>query len=182
MTFNEAKQKMNDALGHLKGELAQIRTGRASSALVSDIEVDAYDSKLMVKELGQITTPEPTVIIISPWDKSIITNIVGGITRANIGLVPTVDGDVVRIVIPPLTTERRDQFIKKMHEILEKFRVEIRQVRHQYLETVRADKQGGKISEDDEERQKHEIQKLHDEYIEAIEVAGKNKEEQLREV
>src|SRR3989338_10102678 len=182
MTLSEVQLRMQQSIDHLKGELAQIRTGRANSALVADIEVDAYDSKLTVKELGQISTPEPNVIIIAPWDKSILTNIVGGITKANIGLTPNVDCDLVRIIIPQLTAERREQFIKQMHETLEKFRVEVRQVRHQYLEGLRADKQGGKISEDDEESGKHEIQKLHDEYIEAIEVAGKNKEEQLREV
>ncbi len=182
MTIEEARQKMNDTVSYLKSELAQIRTGRANSALVSDIEVDAYGSKLKVKELGQITTPETNVILIAPWDKSIITNIVGGITKANIGVTPTVDGDIVRIVIPPLTAERREQFIKQMHDILEKFRVEIRQIRHEYIESIRLLKQSAEISEDDEEREKHAIQELHDEYIEAIEVAGKNKEEQLKEV
>jgi len=182
MTISDAQTRLDDVITHLKNELSRIRTGRASSALVADISVDAYDSKLTVKELGQISTPEPNIIVIAPWDKSIITNIVGGITKANIGLAPTVDGDLVRIVIPPLTAQRREQLIKQMHESLEKFRVEVRQVRHSYLEGVKADKQNGKISEDDEERQKHEIQKLHDEYIEAIEIAGKNKEEQLREV
>jgi len=182
MTTDEARVRFDEVISHLKNELAQIRTGRANSALVSEIQIDAYESKLMVKELGQISTPEPNVIVIAPWDKSVITNIVGGITKASIGLMPTVDGDIIRIVIPPLTAERREQFIKQMHEILERFRVEIRHVRHQFLESVKVDRHGGKISEDDEERDKHEIQKLHDEYIEAIEVAGKNKEEQLREV
>lgn len=173
---------MNDAISHLKGELAQIRTGRASASLVSDIMVEAYNSKMMVKELAQITTPEPAVILISPWDKSIITNIVGGITKANIGLNPVVDGDLVRIVIPPLTTERREQFIKQMRQILEKYRVEIRQIRHQYIEELRAKKQSGEIGEDEEKRHENELQRLHNEFIEAIEVAGKVKEEQLREV
>ena len=90
---------MNDAISHLKGELAQIRTGRASASLVSDIMVEAYNSKMMVKELAQITTPEPAVILISPWDKSIITNIVGGISKANIGLNGVVDGDLIRIAM-----------------------------------------------------------------------------------
>src|SRR3989344_3431914 len=148
--LDEATQKMQVAIGHLKTELAQIRTGRANVSLVSDISVDAYDSKLMIKELGQITTPEPTVLLISPWDKSIITNIVGGIAKANIGLNAVVDGDLVRIVIPPLTAERREQFIRQMHTILEKYRVEIRQIRH--------------------------------EFIEILEVAGKVKEKELRQV
>ena len=180
--LDEATQKMQVAIGHLKTELAQIRTGRANVSLVSDIPVDAYDSKLMIKELGQITTPEPTVLLISPWDKSIITNIVGGIAKANIGLNAVVDGDLVRIVIPPLTAERREQFIKQMHAILEKYRVEIRQIRHEFIEKLRGKKQSGEIGEDEEKRQAQELQKLHDEFIEAIEVAGKAKEEELRQV
>lgn len=182
MDINQAQQKMQGAIEHLRGELAQIRTGRASSALVSDIIVDAYNDKLTVKELAQITTPEPHVILISPWDKSIITNIVGGITRANVGLNAVVDGDLIRIAIPPLTAERREQFIKQMHGILEKYRVEIRQIRHEFIEEVRKQKQAGDIGEDDQKRHEHEIQKLHDEFVEAIEVAGKHKEGQLREV
>ena len=182
MTLAEVQTKIQGALEHLKGELAQIRTGRANSALVADITVEAYDSKLTVKEMAQITTPEPHVILISPWDKSIITNIVGGIAKANIGLNGVVDGDLIRIVIPPLTSERREQFIKQMHGILEKYRVEIRQIRHQQIEELRAKKQSGEIGEDEEKRHENELQKLHDEFIEAIEVSGKAKEEQLREV
>ena len=180
--LDEATQKMQVAIGHLKTELAQIRTGRANVSLVSDISVDAYDSKLMIKELGQITTPEPTVLLISPWDKSIITNIVGGIAKANIGLNAVVDGDLVRIVIPPLTAERREQFIRQMHTILEKYRVQIRQIRHAFIEKLRGKKQSGEIGEDEEKRQKVEVQKLHDEFIEVIEVAGKVKEKELRQV
>lgn len=182
MNLDKAQLRMQQAIEHLKQELAQIRTGRANSALVSDIIVDAYNDKLMVKELGQITTPEPAVILISPWDKSILTNIVGGITKANIGLNPVVDGDLIRIVIPPLTAERREQFIKQMHGTIEKYKVEIRQIRHEYIEALRATKQSGEIGEDEEKRHMNEIQKLHDEFVEAVEVAGRHKEEQLREV
>ena len=182
MDINSARQKMNDALGHLKSDLAQIRTGRANAALVSDILVDAYDSKMMVKELAQITAPEPSVILISPWDKSIITNLVGGITKANVGLNPVIDGDLIRIVLPPLTAERREEFIKQMHSLLEKYRVEIRQIRHEARETLQAQKANGELGEDDEKRQQEQLQKIHDEFIELIEVAGKNKEEELRQV
>lgn len=182
MNLDEAKQKMSVALSHLKGELAQIRTGRANPALVSDIAVDAYDTKMMVKELAQITAPEPTVLLVSPWDKSILTNIAGGIEKANIGLNPVIEGDLIRIVIPPLTAERRQQFIKQMHGILEKYRVEIRQIRHEFVEYARSQKQKGEISEDDLKRKVDDVQEFHDEFIEAIEVAGKAKEEQLREV
>lgn len=182
MDISGARQKMQDATFHLKGELAQIRTGRANAALVSDISVEVYATKMMVKELAQITAPEPHVLLVSPWDKSIITNIVGGISKANVGLNPVVDGDLIRIVIPPLTAERREEFIKQMHSILEKYRVEVRQIRHEAREFLQGEKEGGNIGEDEEKRQMEQLQKLHDEFMEVIEVAGKNKEDELRQV
>lgn len=182
MDINEIRSKMADAVTRLKAELTQIRTGRANSSLVSDIMVDAYDSKMMVKELANITAPEPHVILISPWDKSIITNIAGGITSANIGINPVVDGELIKISIPPLTTERREEFIKQMHQTLEKFKVQIRQVRHEFVEQVKNNKTAGEVSEDDAIRQQGDIQKVHDEFIEAIDVAGKAKEAELREI
>lgn len=180
--LNQARARMQDAIGHLKGELAQIRTGRANVALVSDIPVEVYATKMKVRELAAISAPEPTVLLVSPWDKSIITNVVGGIARANIGLNPVVDGDLIRIVIPPLTSERRDQIIRQMHSILEKYRVEIRQIRHEARESLQSLKQSGDISEDEEARLQLELQKMHDEFIEVVEVAGKVKEQELREV
>ena len=182
MDLSNAQKIMQDAIGHLKTELSQIRTGRANASLVSDILVDVYNTKMMVKELAQITTPEPAVILVSPYDKSIITNVVGGITKANVGLNPVIDGDLIRIVIPPLTAERREEFIKQMHVILEKYRVEVRQVRHEVREEIKSKEDVGEISEDDEKRLGEQLQKLHDEYIEAIEVAGGVKEEELRQV
>lgn len=182
MNLDEVQGKMQAAIDHLKGELAQIRTGRATPTLVSDILVEAYNSKMMVKELAQITAPEPTILLISPWDKSIITNIVGGIVKANIGLNPTIDGDVVRITIGMLTSERREQLVKQMHSILEKYRVEVRRIRHEYIEELREQRKTGQIGEDEEKRLSSEIQKQHDRFIEMIEVVGKLKEEQIREV
>ena len=182
MDLSSAQKKMQDAIGHLKTELSQIRTGRANASLVSDILVEVYNTKMMVKELAQISTPEPAVILVSSYDKSIITNIVGGITKANVGLNPVVDGDLIRIVIPPLTSERREEFIKQMHSILEKYRVEIRQIRHETREELKNEKASGAVSEDEEKRQGEALQKLHDEYIEMIEVAGKNKETELMNI
>src|SRR5437899_133491 len=145
MNLDDVKSRMQNALTHLKNDLAQIRTGRATPTLVTDILVDAYGSKMMVKELAQVTAPEPTVLLVSPWDKSIITNVVGGITKANLGLNPVIDGDLIRIVIPALTVERREQFIKQMHQTLEKYRVEIRQIRHEYKEQLEKDEKSGTI-------------------------------------
>jgi len=177
MDLSTVQKKMEDAVAHLRGELAQIRTGRANASLVSDIAVDAYNTKMVVKELAQITAPEPTVLLISPWDKSIITNIIGGISKANIGLNAVADRDLVRIVIPPLTSERREEFIKQMHGLLEKYKVEIRQIRHETREAIKEEK-----DEDEVKRLEEQLQKLHDEYVEAIEVAGEAKEAELRQV
>ena len=182
MNLDDTRLRMQQAIVHLGGELAQIRTGRAAPSLVSDIQVDAYNTKMKVKELAQITAPEPNILLVSPWDKSIITNIAGGIAKSNIGINPVVDGDLIRIVIPSLTFERRGQFIRQMHQILEKYRVEIRQIRHEFREMLLAQMKAGEISEDDEKHKGVELQKLHDEYIEVIEVEGKTKEEELRQV
>lgn len=182
MDLSSAQTKMQDAITHLKGELSQIRTGRANASLVSDIICEVYNTKMMVKELAQISTPEPAIILISPFDKSIITNVVGGIAKSNIGLNGVIDGDIIRIVIPPLSTERREEFVKQMHGILEKYRVQVRQVRHETREELKAMKESGTLSEDEEVRQQEQLQKLHDEYIDAIEVAGRAKEEELRQI
>lgn len=180
--LDEVRAKMQAAIGHLKTDLAQIKTGRANSSLVSDILVDAYDTKMMVKELANISTPEPHIILISPWDKSIVTNITGGIAKASAGLNPVVDGELIKISIPPLTAERREEFVKQMHQTLEKYRVQIRQVRQETREDLKSKKESGDISEDDEKRQEEELQRIHDEFIEAIEVAGEAKAEELRQV
>lgn len=182
MNLEEIRVKMQMAIGHLKTDLAQIRTGRATSSLVSDIAVDAYNTKMMVKELANISTPEAHIILISPWDKAIITNIASGITKASAGLNPVIDGELVRISIPPLTAERREQFIKQMHQTLEAYRVQIRQIRHEAREELKKQKEDGDLGEDDEKRKEEELQKLHDEFIELIEVTGEAKEEELRQV
>lgn len=180
--LDEVRVKMQTAIGHLKTDLAQIRTGRATSSLVSDIIVDAYNTKMMVKELANISTPEAHIILISPWDKTIITNISGGITKASAGLNPVIDGELIRINIPPLTAERREQFVKQMHQTLETYRVQIRQIRHEAREDLKKQEEDGDIGEDEEKRKEEELQKLHDEFVEIIEVAGEAKAEELRQV
>ncbi|MBI4037827.1 ribosome recycling factor [Candidatus Curtissbacteria bacterium] len=180
--IGDIEERMQKAVSHLREELAQIRTGRATPSLVADIIVDAYNSKMTVKELAQITAPEPNIILISPWDKSIITSISGGIVKSNLGFNPVVDGDLIRINIPALTAERREQFIKQMHGILEKYRVEVRQIRHEFVEKAKAAEENKEIGEDELERQKNEIQKIHDKYIGQVDEAGETKESQLREI
>lgn len=182
--LDTAGQRMQSALDHLKSDLAQIRTGRATPALVEKVMVDVYSGtqKLTIEELGQITAPDPSHLVISPWDKTIIDEISSGIAKANLGISPVVDNDLIRISIPPLTEERRKEFIKLLHQALEKYRVEIRQIRHDQLEELRNQKDDGQISEDDFIRQQKILQQEVDKYIEKIDLMGKNKEEELLQV
>lgn len=178
----EIKNRMQTALEHLKDELVQIRTGRATPNLVADIEVEAYNAKMTVKELAQITAPDPTSILVSPWDKTILATLANGISKANLGFNPVVDGEIIRISVPSLTTERREAFIKQMHQILEKYKVEVRHIRHEFMEKVKEQEKNGEFGEDEAKRQEELVQKIHDEFIGLVESLGKAKEEQLREV
>ncbi len=181
MFLDTAKTKMQNAITHLKAELAQIRTGRATPALIEKVAIDVYggSQRLTIEELGQITVPDPQQLLVTPWDKSIVEEIAQGLFKANLGLNPIVDGDQIRLTVPPLTEERRLELIKLMHTILEKYRIEVRRIRQEVRESLKAAKDAGEIGEDEEKRLENELQKLHDEFMEAIEVAGKAKEEQL---
>ena len=182
--IEKAKLRMQKAIEHLKGELAQIRTGRATPALVENLKVDVYagSQKLTIKELGAISVPEPQELVVSPWDKTIISEITSGIAAANIGLTPVVDGELIRIKIPPLTNERRKDFIRQLHQKLELYRVEIRQIRHEVLEEIRKKKNSGEISEDEAERSEKQLQETVTEFIEKIDLLGEQKEKDIMSV
>src|SRR4051794_18212363 len=130
------KQKITKVLDVLKGDLATIRTGRAAPALVENVVITAYggSAKLRVMELGTVTAADAQTLVITPFDKSTINDIQKGIQDANIGLSPASDGNVIRIVIPPLTQERREELIKGMKHKLENGRIMVRQVRHEAME------------------------------------------------
>lgn len=182
--LEEAKTRMQKAIEHLRAELAQIRTGRATPALIEKVAVDVYGSSqhLTIEELGQITVPDPQHLVVAPWDKSIVEEIAHGIAKANLGLTPVVDNDLIRLAVPALTEERRQELIKLMHAKIEKYRVEIRQIRQDVVSDLREKKETGELSEDEMARLQKELQEAVDTYIEEIEVLGKHKEEQLHEV
>ena len=183
MQLEEAKQRMEKATAVLKGELSKIRTSRATPALIEDVKVTLYnDQQLTVKEVATINTPEANQLLLNPWDKSIIGDLSSQIQKANLGLTPVVEGEQIRITIPPLTEERRKEFIKGMSQTLEKFRVEIRQVRHNMMQDLKHQKESGKIGEDEEARFSKELQTAVDKKIEEIDELGKKKEAELLEV
>lgn len=170
----DSKKNMEKALEHLKGEFAKMRVGRAQTAMVDGVRVDAYGNSMTLKEVAAIAIPDAKTIAISPWDRGLFNDIEKGILAANLGLTPVNDGKVIRINLPPLTEERRKEFVKQIKKEGEDAKVAVRNLRRDGLEAVK--KQDA--SEDQQRRTQDEMQKLTDHYIKEIDklVDAKSKE------
>ena len=175
------KDKLQKVLNVLGDDLATIRTGKATPALVENVIVTAYDgtAKLKVQELATIGTADNQTLIVTPFDQSTIHDIQKGIEAANIGLSPIVDSTVLRISLPPLSQERRQELIKVMKQKLENGKIQVRQVRHEMIEDMKKDYEG---REDDIKRLEKEVQKIVDETVETIDEWGKKKEQELLQI
>jgi len=163
--INDAEVRMKKTLNFLKRELANIHTGRATPHMVEDIKVSAYDSELPIKQVATISIPEPRLIIISPWDKSLLTEIERTIQRANIGINPQNDGQVIRLVVPPLSEERRRSMVDLVKRITEQHRVALRNIRRDVIDKLRKMKKEGELSEDDAKRLEKQVDDLTKDYI-----------------
>lgn len=161
------------------GDMATIRTGRAKPDLVSGIEILAYGQRMKLFELASVTAPDPSTIMIAPWDKSVLKDIEKGILLSELSLTPNVSSDIIRINIPPLTQERRTDFVKLLHQKVESGRVMARQVRQEIKEEIDRLKDAAGVSEDDIDRLLEQLQKVLDEYMLKIEMMGKKKEEEI---
>ncbi|MEX1063825.1 MAG: ribosome recycling factor [Candidatus Paceibacterota bacterium] len=177
--MNQKKESFEGALHFYKEDIATIRTGRATPALVEDILVDYYGQKMRVKELASISTPEPRTVVIQPWDKGAVEPITGAIRKSDIGLSPVVDGEIIRLNIPPLTEERRKEFIKVLKQKTEETRVKIRRIREEIWDKIQRMEKEGEIREDDKFKGKEDLQKMVDEYNSKIEEMEKKKEGEL---
>lgn len=175
---------MQKALLVLKEDLATIRTGRATPALVENVVISAYEGTqtLKLKEMATITTEGPKMIVVAPFDPTVIKDIEKGVNSANLGFTATVDGNIIRILLPLLTTERRDEFIKLAYQKIEGGRVLVRQVRHDVMAVLKRRMEAHEINEDDKKRSEKEIQSVTDEIMAEIEIIRKNKEEELMQV
>jgi ribosome recycling factor len=174
----EAEEKMTKTEQVVQHEFVGMRTGRASPVLVENIMVEAYGSHMRIRELAGITTPEARVLMISPWDVSTVHPIEKAILKSNLGVTPTVQGKIIRLVLPELSQERRHDMVKIVRKMTEDGRVAIRHVRRDAIEAVKKETKGGGIAEDQEEGAEKEIQKLTDTYIAKIDahLAAKEKE------
>lgn len=175
------KKRIDKVLEILKGDLATIRTGRATPSLVENITINAYggSAKLKVMELATISTSDNHTLVVTPFDMATIHELQKGIEAANVGFFPAIDGTLLRISIPPLSQDRREELIKAMKHKLENGKIMVRQVRHDAMEDIKKEYEG---IEDDIKRLEKDVQRLVDETIETIESIGKQKEAELLQI
>lgn len=177
--INATKQRMEKAIASLRAELAKFRTGRASAALLDGIKVDAYGSPMPVNQVGTVSVPESRLLVISPWDKTLIGEIEKAILKSDLGLNPSNDGKVVRIPIPPLNDERRKELSRHVHKMTEEARNHVRTVRRDANDKLKRMLRDHQISEDDEKRALAEVQKTTDEHVKAIDELQHRKDAEL---
>src|SRR6266571_896815 len=174
--YVEVNKRMNAALEHVRHELAGVRSGRASVAILDSVQVDAYGTRVPLNQVAGLSVPEPTLIVAQPFDPSQLTAIEKAIRASDLGLNPSNDGKVVRVPIPALTEERRKDLSRHVHKLAEEGRNAVRQVRRDANERLKKLLKDHKISEDDERKGLDEIQKLTDAFVKHIDEAQKKKD------
>jgi ribosome recycling factor len=176
--MNDIKRRMQGAIASLKQELSGLRTGRASTALVEHVQVEAYGNTMPLNQLATISVPEPRALHVQVWDRSMVHAVEKAISAANLGLTPSTDGQVLKLRIPELNEERRKEIVKVAHKYAETARIAVRHVRRDGLDLLKRLEKEHEISEDDEKRQAGDVQKATDATIADVEkmLAGKEKE------
>lgn len=180
--LKDAETRMHGAIQSLTDDLAAIRTGRASPALVEKLSIEYYGSPTPLMQLASISVPEPRSLMIKPFDQSTLKNIERAIQSSDLGLNPNSDGKVIHLNLPPLTEDRRRGLVKQVHGRLEEARVAIRNIRRDVHNDMREYEKEKLITEDDLKRGEEELQKLTDRYIEEVAKHGQNKEKEIMEV
>ncbi len=179
---DEACEGMEKAIRSLKAELQKIRTGRASVALLDGIQVEYYGTPTPLNQLANLSTPDPRLIVVSPYDKGAIGDIEKAIMKADLGLSPSSDGKVVRVPVPPLTEERRKELVRSVKKRVEDGKVAVRNVRRDVQDRIRKLERSSDISEDDARRAQGDLQKTTDNAVADIDEVSKRKEEEVLSV
>ena len=179
--IKDADEHMAHALEALKREYSLIRTGRANPAILDRVVVEYYDDRVPIKQVATIGAPEPRLLTITPWDKAVIKKIIDAITSSDLGLNPMSDGNLIRVPIPQLTTERRRELAKGVAKKAEECRISMRNIRREVIDKLRALEKSGTISEDDLRRNQEQVQKITDAHIEQIAAVEKVKEHEVME-
>ena len=178
-TVEDAKRRMEEALDALRREFATVRTGKATPALLDTVRVEAYGSKLPVNQVATVNTPEHTLIVVQPYDKSLIGEIERAILTADLGLNPANDGNVIRVPIPPLNEERRKEYVKILHKMAEEGRVSIRHARRTVREEIHELVKRHEVGEDEGRRREESLDKLTHQFTDKVDELLKRKEEEV---
>lgn len=181
-TIKQMREQMDAAVEAMRREFATVRTGKASPALLDTVRVDAYGSKMPLNQVATVNTPEPRLIVIQPWDKSLLAEIERGIQGADLGLNPSNDGNVIRVPIPPLSQERRKDMVKLLHKMGEEGKISVRHARQEAKKDIERRQREHEMSEDDAHRELDQVQKITDEYVTRIDELMKTKEAEVMEV
>ncbi len=179
--IKKIEPKLEEALSHLKEELAKVRTDRATPSLVDHVTVECFDQRLPLKQLAAVSCPERRQIVIEPWDKSYLKDILRAIEKASPDLSCLPEEKLIRVTIPPLTEEYRKKLIRNVSEIKEKSRVRVKHNREEVWKEIQEKERAGEITEDDKFRAKDELQKMIDNYNHQIEEVAKKKEKEIME-
>jgi ribosome recycling factor len=179
VSTDDLRRRMHGAVEALKHDLAGLRTGRASTALLDPIHVEVYGSNMPLNQLATVQTPEARLLSVQVWDRSNVNAVEKAIRSAGLGLNPITDGQVIRLPIPELTEERRKELAKLVGQYAEKARIAVRNVRRDGMDHLKADEKKHDISEDERKRLEHEVQKMTDDTIEEVDQAAAAKEKEI---
>lgn len=181
-SVKEAKERMEAAVAAMRREFATVRTGKATPALLDMVRVDAYGSKLPLNQVATVNAPEPALLVVQPFDRSIINDVERGVRMADLGLNPMNDGSLIRIPIPPLTEERRREYVRMLHKMAEEGRISVRHARRMANDEIKQNVKNHEVGEDEGHRQLEEVQKMTDEYITRIDELLQHKEQEVMAV
>lgn len=180
--LSAARDKMTKTVEAAKRELATIRTGRASPALVENLKVDYYGSPTPLNQIASISAPEARVLAIQPWDRQAVGDIQKAIQKSDLGINPSNDGTTIRLVIPPLTQDRRLELVKVVKKKVEEGRIAVRNIRRDLIDDLKDMQKRKELSEDEEKRMSDQLQKITDSYISQVEHIGHEKETEVMEI
>lgn len=177
--FKDANTRMDQAAKKLGGDLAKVRTGRASLAVFEGVSVDYYGTPTPINQVAGIANPEPNLITIQPWETKLLADIEKAILAANLGMTPNNDGSIIRITIPPLTEERRKEYAKQVHKMSEATKTAVRNIRRDVNDQLKQGEKKKEISQDELHRALDEVQKITDRHIEGVDKMIKQKEDEI---
>jgi ribosome recycling factor len=181
-TVKEADQAMNAAVEATRREFGTVRTGKATPALLDTVKVDAYGTQMPLNQVATVSTPEPTLLVVQPFDQTLMAAIEKAILTADLGLNPGNDGNIIRVPVPPLNEERRKEYVKILHKMAEEGKISIRHARHKARESLQTLIKDHEVGEDEGHRQMDEVEKLTHSYTEAIDELMKKKEEEVMSI